>query len=386
VVLRALHLCSGYGGFELGLRLAGIPARTVAHVERDTYAAATLVARMDDQALDQAPVWSDLTTFDGAPWRGRVDLITAGFPCQPFSQAGQRRGVDDDRWLWPHIAGIVADVGPRYVFLENVPGLVHAGLPHVLADLTDLGFDAEWGLLSASAVGAPHRRERFWLLAYADGGRCEVVGQQPRSTRGWLGRDADGSGGADVGHPKGERREGRRADGNRAGGTESGGDGDADVGDTDGDRRRGVRVPLGRQGSGAKVGGTGEDVADAPRSRRDERRRQTVEPPAVGRRGATDRSQDVADADVGGLVESIGDDDPRRRQPDTARRFPPPPDDTDGWERWTAEGGPQPSIRRSVDGRPVGLADALHLGGNGLVPRVAAAALRQLAERAGVTL
>ena len=101
MVLRALHLCSGYGGFELALRLAGVPSRTVAHVERDTYAAATLVARMEDETLDQAPVWSDLATFDGGPWRGRVDLVTAGFPCQPFSQAGQRRGVDDERWLWP---------------------------------------------------------------------------------------------------------------------------------------------------------------------------------------------------------------------------------------------------------------------------------------------
>jgi DNA (cytosine-5)-methyltransferase 1 len=163
--LAALHLCSGYGGFELITRLAGIPARTVAHIERDSHAAAILMARMGEATLDPAPIWDDLTTFKGAAWRGRVDLITAGFPCQPFSAAGEQRGIDDERWIWPDIARIIADVGPRYVFLENVTGLIRHGLPHVLSDLAELGFNAEWGCLAASAVGAPHRRERVWLWA-----------------------------------------------------------------------------------------------------------------------------------------------------------------------------------------------------------------------------
>ena len=154
---------------ELALRLAGIPARTVAHVERDAYAAATLVARMEEAHLDRAPIWSGLTTFDGGAFRGRVDLVTAGFPCQPFSSAGQRLGVDDDRWLWPAVWQCVRDMGPRFLFLENVPQLVRHGLSHVLADLAQDGWDAEWGLLTASAVGAPHKRERLWLLAHAPG-------------------------------------------------------------------------------------------------------------------------------------------------------------------------------------------------------------------------
>ena len=163
--LAALHLCSGIGLFELITRLVGIPTRTVAHVERDSHAAAILVARMGETTLDPAPIWDDLTTFDGAAWRGRVDLITAGFPCQPFSAAGEQRGIDDERWIWPDIARIIADVGPRFVWLENVPQLVRHGLPYVLADLADLGFNAEWGCLAASAVGAPHERRRFWLWA-----------------------------------------------------------------------------------------------------------------------------------------------------------------------------------------------------------------------------
>ena len=162
-----MHLCSGYGGFELGLRLAGVPCRSVCHIERDSFAAATLVARMAEKNLDQTPIWDDLTTFDGTAWRGRVDCVTAGFPCQPFSVAGSRLGVDDERWLWPAIERIIREVGPRFVFLENVPQLVRGGLPFVLSDLAQLGFDAEWGLLSASEVGAPHKRERFWLLAHA---------------------------------------------------------------------------------------------------------------------------------------------------------------------------------------------------------------------------
>lgn len=164
MALHALHLCSGYGGFELALREWGV--RTVCHVERDAHAAATLVARMEEATLDQAPIWDDLCTFDGRPWRGRVDIVTAGFPCQPFSTAGQRRGLDDERWIWPDIARIIRDVGPRYVILENVPGLVRHGLPHVLNDLASLRFDAEWGCLSAAAVGAPHKRERVWIVAH----------------------------------------------------------------------------------------------------------------------------------------------------------------------------------------------------------------------------
>lgn len=163
--LRALHLCSGYGGFELALRHAGIPATTVCHVEREAHAAATLVARMEDKALDQAPIWDDLESFDGTAWSGRVDLLTAGFPCQPFSTAGKHQGVCDDRWLWPEIARVVREVGPSFIVLENVPGLVRHGLRLILSDLAEIGFDAEWGCLPASAVGATHHRERFWLVA-----------------------------------------------------------------------------------------------------------------------------------------------------------------------------------------------------------------------------
>lgn len=164
---RVLSLCAGIGGLDLGLALALPAARTVCYVENDAYACAVLATRMAEKAMDDAPIWTDLRTFDGRPWRGVVDCLVAGFPCQPFSVAGKRRGITDERWLWPDIARIVREVEPRFVFLENVPGLVRYGLAHVLGDLAELGFAAEWGLLSAAAVGAPHIRQRFWLLAHA---------------------------------------------------------------------------------------------------------------------------------------------------------------------------------------------------------------------------
>jgi DNA (cytosine-5)-methyltransferase 1 len=185
--IHGLAICSGGGGLELGVRLAVGPRyRPVAHIERDPFAAAVLVARMEDQVLGQALVWADLCTFDGRPWRGRVDLVTAGFPCQPWSAAGRRQGTADDRWLWPDVARIVADVGPRLVLLENVPGLLAGGLGPVLGDLADLGFDAEWDVFSAADVGAPHLRKRVFVLAWlADSDRRgqPQFGREPADDR-----------------------------------------------------------------------------------------------------------------------------------------------------------------------------------------------------------
>ncbi len=203
---RVLSVCAGVGGLDLGIKLAVPGARTVGYVEREAYAAAVLVARMEDAALDSAPLWDDVATFDGRPWCGAVDCITGGIPCQPFSAAGQRRGITDDRWLWPDVARIVREVEPAYVFLENVPGFVRHGLAAVLGDLAALGFDAEWGLLSAAAVGAPHKRERFWLLAHATGQREREPNDQadaiPECGRTW---SVSGRGGDQLGDSEGER-------------------------------------------------------------------------------------------------------------------------------------------------------------------------------------
>ena len=156
----------------MALRIALGPSyRTVLMVEREAYAAALLAHRMEAGDMDPCPIWTDLTTLDCSPWRGRVGIVSAGFPCQPWSQAGNRRGVEDERWIWPDIVRILREVGPSYVLLENVPGLLVRGLGHVLGPLAELGFDAEWGVYSAAEVGAPHLRRRVFILAAPPGSK-----------------------------------------------------------------------------------------------------------------------------------------------------------------------------------------------------------------------
>lgn len=174
-VLNGMALFAGAGGLELGVHLAlGDAYRTVVYVEREAYAAASLVGRMEDQALDPAPVWDDVSTFNGRPWRGVVDLISGGFPCQDISSAGRHEGIvkGNRSGLWFEYARIIGEVGPRLVFVENVSALALRGLDIVLGTLADLGFDAEWLPLAAEDLGASHKRERIFILAHNYRWRC----------------------------------------------------------------------------------------------------------------------------------------------------------------------------------------------------------------------
>lgn len=130
---------------------------------------------MEEGSLDPAPVWTDLKSFDGTDWRGAVDLIAAGYPCQPFSHAGKRKGADDPRHLWPDVARIIREIQPRALVLENVQGHVSKGLHEVLEEVAQLGFNAEWGVYSAAQAGLPHRRNRLFILAYSRSGGLEVL-------------------------------------------------------------------------------------------------------------------------------------------------------------------------------------------------------------------
>ena len=208
--MNGLALFAGAGGLELGLRLAiGPDFRTFCFVEREAYAAATLVARMEEGRLDSAPIWSDVSTFDGKPWRGVVDIVSGGFPCQDISNAGKRAGIDGERsGLWSEYARVVGEVRPRYVFVENVAALVVRGIERVLADLAALGFDAEWGVFRASDVGAPHLRERLFLLAHAR--RKREHGLQPERLAWGGGATGVGGGSFDVADAHGWRRQGER--------------------------------------------------------------------------------------------------------------------------------------------------------------------------------
>lgn len=167
--LRIMSLCSGIGGLDLGLSRAVPGSRVVCHVEREAYAAAVLMARMEDSSLEPAPVWcGDLGVFDARPWAGAVDCVTAGYPCQPFSTAGKRGGEDDPRHLWPHVARVVRECAAPLVFVENVPGHLSLGFDAVCRELQDMGYRIAAGVFSAAEVGASHRRERLFCMAYRD--------------------------------------------------------------------------------------------------------------------------------------------------------------------------------------------------------------------------
>ena len=166
--MKELSLFSGAGGGLLGSLLLGW--ETIGYVEFNDYCQRVIRARIDDGILHDAPIFGDIRTFlsEGyaAAYTGLVDVVSGGFPCQPFSVAGKRAGADDPRNMWPSTLGVIRTVRPRYAFLENVPGLINSGyFDTILGDLAESGYDARWRVLSAAELGAPHKRDRFWIVA-----------------------------------------------------------------------------------------------------------------------------------------------------------------------------------------------------------------------------
>jgi DNA (cytosine-5)-methyltransferase 1 len=327
-----LSLFSGVGGLDLAIKLVWPEARVLGYCERDAYAAGVLLARMEDEALECAPVWcGDIQDMDASSLRGRVDIVCGGFPCQDISVAGKGGGLEGARsGLFYELMRVVREVGPRLVYLENVSALTFRGLDRVLGELADSGFDAEWLCLRASDVGAPHRRERWFCLAHAKRAR-RVQTRERREIN--TGREP-ASGRRDVADPVGRRRDRR----------------------SPGEGREQVER--------AAAAGAGEAVADA------ERTAVWNEP---GRRdGARGSGAAVA-----------GDDVPV---------FPPGPGDHAEWRKIITDGhldyrapATQPGVRVLVDGLALVVdasrADQLRCCGNGVVPLQAAAALVELVRR-----
>ena len=150
-------LCTGYGGLDLAVE-EYFNAETVWAAEFDKYASQIVEERFN------VPNLGDISKIDWASIEP-IDILTAGYPCQPFSHAGQRKGTNDTRHIWPHIKQAISILRPRYVILENVRGHLSLGFDEVLKDLTEIGYDARWELIRASDVGAPHRRERLFIVA-----------------------------------------------------------------------------------------------------------------------------------------------------------------------------------------------------------------------------
>jgi DNA (cytosine-5)-methyltransferase 1 len=177
--LHELALFAGAGGGILGGKILGW--RTICAVEINPYAREILMCRQDEGHLTPFPIWDDVSTFDGIPWRGRVDVISGGFPCQDISAAGKGGGITGERsGLWKDFWRIIGEILPPLVFVENSPNLTSRGLGVVLGDLAALGYDAEWGVLGAEDAiwleGAPvieHERQRIWIIAARADSECK---------------------------------------------------------------------------------------------------------------------------------------------------------------------------------------------------------------------
>jgi DNA (cytosine-5)-methyltransferase 1 len=186
--LNELALFAGAGGGILGGKLLGW--RTVCAVEYDCYAASVLVQLQNDGVLQPFPIWDDVRTFDGKPWRGIVQVISGGFPCTDISVAGKGAGIDGEAsGLWSEMARIVDEIRPCFVFVENSPALTVRGLGRVLGDLAALGYDARWGVLGAVHAGAPHKRERIWIVAHTTSAQNNEERGYNKFRRNTMGRD-----------------------------------------------------------------------------------------------------------------------------------------------------------------------------------------------------
>lgn len=206
--MNELALFAGAGGGILGGHLLGW--RTVCAVEFDPYARDVLVSRQNDGCLAPFPVWDDVRTFDGRPWRGIVDVVSGGFPCQDISAAGRGAGITGERsGLWREMARVIGEVRPRFVFVENSPLLVGRGLAVVLGDLAEMGYDARWGIVGAHHAGAPHRRDRIWIWAKLRGIVADADDERSLDTF-CPGRDAARDGGAAVADADGRGEQNER--------------------------------------------------------------------------------------------------------------------------------------------------------------------------------
>lgn len=349
--INILSLCAGVGMLDIGIHAAveylGFDPRVLGYCERDAYAAACLLARMEDQTLGRAPVWcGDMRDLDARPLRGYADLVCAGLPCPAFSLAGKQAGLADDR-AWggadspiPQFLRIVAECGPALVFLENVPPFVRGGFFRAVGEeLCRLGYEiAPPVFLAAGDVGASHRRERVFILAFRAGGRLRELRQSSR-------RDGQPDGGgqtvADAASPRPIQP--------RVGGIESEAAGDC-----------------GMPGLGIRC----YELADAIRTGREESRHSSSSASGSGPRAASWGS-------VGAL-------------------FAPGPGDLDGWSRVVADGSfdfrapaIKPGVRVLADGMSLVVdasrADQLRCGGNGCVPLQAAVAFVALFRGIGLT-
>ena len=354
-MLTELSLFTGYSGISLGVKLANINTRTIAYVEWDKYPQEIIKARIKDKqegkfGLDDAPIFSDISSFRGEQFRGLVDLVTAGFPCQPHSFAGARRSSEDSRNKWPDTLRVISEVAPRYVLLENVSGLLSSSVDErspayggvVVGELTEIGYDCFWEVVGADDAGAPHRRKRwfcFGVLADSEDSEDLTPSSQSKSSSIQAGIKPRGSGrpSHELVNPTSERtgriRDESDEEGTRYSNVLSGVSGGIHTGN--------LADSEGRQSGESQTGNWGE--------------------------GAERGSTELADCN-------------------TISTWPPSPTDAHAWERVIRERPDlapaltkkaESQFRGVVDGRSHRV-DELKALGNGVVPAVVALFLRRL--------
>ena len=350
---NVLSIATGSGMLDVGLSAAlGFRTKTVCYVERESSAASHIVARMGNQTLDSAPEWDDIKTFDGKPWRGKVDIITGGYPCQSFSYAGKRTGKDDPRHIWPDIARVISEIQPRFCFFENVAGHVTLGFREIRQDLEDLGYGVTPGLFTAAEVGASHKRQRLFILAVAE--NTLRIGPRRRNKK----------------DPPRNKRQVKTA-GLRIG-----------LGDSESNNERRLSNRKNREGESFR--GPSGCLADAENTNR----WSELQSKRANGNGFASEGQQMDDASKPGLQRS------KRRKPhETKRRtgahgpvaefrmpfFAPRPNSQDWPKILSKHPEVEPAVCGVVDGLALGHSDSLRLTGNGVVPLQAAFAFVTLA-------
>ena len=374
---RCISLCTGYAGIELGLRRS-IPAlRTVAYVEVEACACANLVAKIEQGKLDAAPVWTNIKTFDGRPFRDRVHIVTGGYPCQGESVAGKRLGTADPRWLWPYIERIVESVRPLWCFFENVPGHLTGGYPTVYRSLRLMGYSVEAGLFTAAEVGAPHKRERLFILAHSEhNGHFEPTGAQSIGSS-----ICNSEEGQD--NPSDPQRTGESCELANAKCAESGPRTEQEA--QAGIRRDRPAISSMADSTGKRIQGTEPEGTASPGrqinqqsdvrwpSRPGQPQYEWEEPRVVAntRCGKQGQCRDTIEATV------EGKDQKGQAQ---HRNTPDRPSSNEGESNKSTKGQTKPRLGRAVNG-PSSRLDRLRLLGNGVVPQCAELAFRTLIEK-----
>ena len=327
-----ISICTGYGGIELGLHAAmGGRGRTICYVENEASVAAILAARMEEGTLDQAPVWSNLTTFDPQPWCGKVDLLAGGPPCQPWSVAGSKKGAGDTRRnLWPAVERIAAGLGYPDLFLENVPCFLRYYWETIRPSLQGMGYTVAEGLFTAAETGAPHKTQRLFILAHRNTGLSNDEEEEVRT--GWDATEYEGS---ELAHSNKSRvwNQSREVGGET--------------------RITNVRQED-RKECTVRLGTTGSELAHAER---------------IGTQVQTE-GEHAAEYRVDYNSEKV-----------LSPFYPPGPDDLKGWAH-LLDFMPQvePTFCRDANGPTPGVDRRLRAIGNGVVPAVAAIAYINLTE------